>query len=205
MNRQISVTTIGIASTLWLALALGCGSSTPTPAEHRTAATPVEREEPARAVEPEKAGEAEHRHDGTDEGHADHDQAEDKPDESSPEALLAAERQAYERAKPVFEKYCAKCHAGSKNSPLKRRALPHFNMNTYPFGGHHASEIAHEIREVLGATGKEPTMPQNNPGAVKGEELERILAWADAFERAKEAGLHDQGKANEHDHGGHSH
>lgn len=104
--------------------------------------------------------------------------------------LLAAERTAYERAKPVFDKWCASCHSkdGSKTSPKKRE---HFDMTTYPFGGHHAMEISDEIREVLGVTGKKPTMPADNKGAVKGEELELIKAWADAFDASHKAGAHE--------------
>lgn len=114
--------------------------------------------------------------------------------------LLAAETAAYEKAKPVFEKWCASCHTktGKKTSAKKR---DHFDMTTYPFGGHHAAEIGDEIREVLGVTGKKPTMPSNKKGAVKGEELELIKAWADAFDAAREGGAHE-GRG---DHGGHHH
>jgi len=113
--------------------------------------------------------------------------------------LLAVEMAAYERAKPVFEKWCASCHSkdGKKQSAKKR---DHFDTTTYPFGGHHAMEISGEIREVLGLTGKKPTMPPNRKGAVQGDELEAIEAWADAFDASHRGGAraHD-----EHvDHGG---
>jgi uncharacterized membrane protein len=109
--------------------------------------------------------------------------------------LLAAEMAAYEQAKPVFDKYCAKCHSkdGAKTSISKRE---HFDMTAYPFGGHHAMDVHNEIRIVLGVTGKKPTMPADKKGAVKGEELALIKAWADAFEASHKGGAHE-------DHSGH--
>lgn len=116
------------------------------------------------------------------------------------QAIAAAEQAAYERARPVFERYCAKCHSskGEKASPKK---LGHLNIDGYPFGGHHAGEIGAAIREVLGVTGEEATMPMDAPGAVKGEELEAIVEWSKAFDRAHAAGLHQHGEHG--DHGGH--
>jgi hypothetical protein len=119
--------------------------------------------------------------------------------------LAAAETAAYERAKPVFEKYCTMCHT-SKGAKTSKAKLEHFNMDTYPFGGHHAASIGETIREVLGATGKEATMPQNDPGAVKGAELEAIVEWSKAFDRSHAAGLHQHDGHDGHDdHGGHEH
>jgi hypothetical protein len=115
--------------------------------------------------------------------------------------LLAAEMTAYANAKPVFDKYCAKCHSkdGSKQSVGKRK---HFDMTTYPFGGHHAMEVHDEVREVLGLTGKKPTMPADKKGAVQGAELDLVKAWADAFEASHEGGAHEgqghHGGGNEH-------
>ena len=111
--------------------------------------------------------------------------------------LLAAEMSAFEKAKPVFDKYCAKCHSkdGSKQSVGKRK---HFDMTTYPFGGHHAMDVHDEVREVLGLTGKKPTMPADRKGAVQGAELDLIKAWADAFEASHEGGAH----AGHDQHGG---
>ena len=91
---------------------------------------------------------------------------------------------AYEAAKPVFERHCFRCHttAGKK---AKRKALEHLAMDDYPFGGHHAGEASTVIRKVLGVGGKaKATMPSDDPGAVAGDELKRIVAWADAFDRA---------------------
>jgi hypothetical protein len=112
---------------------------------------------------------------------------------------------AYEQARPVFVAYCAGCHT-SKGATAKPEALEHFSMDSYPFGGHHASEITGAVREVLGATGSKPTMPADRPGAVKGEDLQRILSWADAADRAHAAdgkgtpSAHEQGdRGHEHD------
>lgn len=93
----------------------------------------------------------------------------------------SAELAAFENAKPVFEKHCARCHTESSG---KRSALKHFVMDAYPFGGHHATSMPATIRKVLGQSGKRATMPKDKPGVVSGEELKLILEWADAAERA---------------------
>jgi mono/diheme cytochrome c family protein len=81
----------------------------------------------------------------------------------SPPAELAA----YERARPVFQRHCARCHAtGGEKANNKGGALKHFNMDGYPFTGHHASDIGETVREVLGARGEQPSMPRDNPGAL---------------------------------------
>lgn len=100
-------------------------------------------------------------------------------------ALQDHERAAYERALPAFQRHCARCHTTGGEKANKGGALKHFNMDRYPFTGHHASDIDETIRSVLGAVGERPSMPRDNPGAVSGEELALILAWADAFERAR--------------------
>ena len=89
---------------------------------------------------------------------------------------------AYVQAKPIFEAHCARCHTaqGSKSSKTSRR---HFSMDEYPFGGHHSSEMSAEIRKVLGASGAKPIMPKDKPGALSNEELQLVLAWADAYDR----------------------
>src|SRR5690348_4015648 len=94
-----------------------------------------------------------------------------------------AEQTAYQAAKPVFEKYCVGCHStsGAHASP---KAMEHLDMSAYPFGGHHAKTAGAEVREALGASGKPATMPDNDPGAVKGDDLALVLAWADAFDKA---------------------
>jgi hypothetical protein len=103
-----------------------------------------------------------------------------------PHVPTDAERAAFARARPVFARYCFKCHttAGKKHS---RTALRHLSMDGYPFGGHHAATVAAAIREVLGVGGEKPTMPDDAPGAVKGDDLATIAAWADAFDQARTA------------------
>ena len=125
-----------------------------------------------------------------------------QPDAAVPAtaAIAAAERTAYERAKPVLEKYCAGCHTSSGTKKAKKKALPHFSMDGYPFGGHHAEEIGANVREVLGATGEKPTMPADRPGAVKGDDLDAVLAWTKAFDAAHEAGLHGKATPEGHHH-----
>jgi hypothetical protein len=134
-----------------------------------------------------------------DAGHEGHDMG--GADEPTAEQLVAAEMAAYEAAKPVFEQHCGGCHNPSdKPSKARKNALKHFSMGSYPFGGHHAAELGVTIREVLGAGDGEATMPKDDPGAVEGDELERILAWADAYEKAHAAGAGHHGQ-----HGGHEH
>ena len=92
---------------------------------------------------------------------------------------------AFEAAKPAFEHHCFRCHTAAGKKP-KRKALEHIAMDRYPFAGHHAGEAGKVIRKVLGADGKsKSTMPSDDRGAVAGDELAKILAWADAFDRAR--------------------
>lgn len=42
-------------------------------------------------------------------------------------------------------------------------------------------------------------MPKDKPGAVEGDELALIAAWADAYDAAEDAGAHGE-HADEHDH-----
>jgi mono/diheme cytochrome c family protein len=111
------------------------------------------------------------------------------------------EESAYARAKPVFDRYCASCHA-SKGERASEKKLGHFNMDGYPFTGHHAAEIGQTIRKVLGVSGGEPTMPKDQPGVVAGDELERVVAWSKAFDDAHSGG-NDQEKVR--DAGAHTH
>jgi hypothetical protein len=98
-------------------------------------------------------------------------------------ALAKAEQDALAKAQPVLDAYCAKCHSSNGKKPSKK-AMMHFDMTSYPFGGHHAKVIGAAIREALGASGKDPSMPADDPGAVKGDELAAILAWTKAFDDA---------------------
>jgi hypothetical protein len=103
--------------------------------------------------------------------------------------LLASEQDAYQKAKPVFDKYCAKCHAqGGKNAAKK--SLKHFDMTSYPFGGEHALMVGPEVREAVGLTDEKAIMPKDKPGSVKGDELALIDAWAQAWIKADEGGAH---------------
>jgi mono/diheme cytochrome c family protein len=102
----------------------------------------------------------------------------------APKGPTRREQDAYERARPVFERYCASCHTSGAG---KRAAPRHFTMDRYPFGGHHAEQVSSTIREVLGASGQSATMPKDRPGAVQGDDLRAILDWADAFDRAHAA------------------
>ena len=112
--------------------------------------------------------------------------------------LLAQEQDAYQKAKPVFDQYCAKCHTTTGANPSKKKGLKHFDMTSYPFGGEHALTIGPEIREALGLTDEKAIMPKDKPGAVKGDELATIDAWAQAWIKADEGGAHGEksGKDN---------
>jgi mono/diheme cytochrome c family protein len=112
--------------------------------------------------------------------------------------LLAAETAAWETAKPVFEKSCATCHTSAGKKAAKKK-LDHFNMDTYPLGGHHTATIGYTIREVLGISGKKPTMPYDKPGSVKGDDLAKIKAWTDAWEAAEKGGAHPPADKDHHD------
>ena len=106
------------------------------------------------------------------------------PHEHASAASEPSEQEAYERARPVFARYCASCHTSDAG---KRSALRHFTMDRYPFGGHHADQVSSAIRAVLGANGQAATMPKDRPGTVQGDELRAILDWAEAFDRTHAA------------------
>jgi mono/diheme cytochrome c family protein len=109
-----------------------------------------------------------------------------KPDPKA--ELLAAEQAAFEKAKPVFDKWCAKCHSkdGKNTSPKKRKEL---DISAYPFTGEHANPK--DIRRTLGIGGGKPSMPADKKGAVQGDELAAIAAWADAWDASHKGGAHD--------------
>lgn len=119
------------------------------------------------------------------------------------DASFQTEREAYELARPVFEKYCAACHTTATGSAA---ALEHFSMDGYPFAGHHSDDIGAAIRAALGAAGGSPTMPKGRPGIVRGDELRLVLDWADAFDRKHTGGAvpddHSHGSTEDehHDH-----
>lgn len=112
------------------------------------------------------------------------------PAEPDPRAqLLAAETAAWETAKPVLEKYCAVCHTPDGKKAAKKK-LAHFDMSVYPPRGHHTATMGVTMRDVLGLSGKKPTMPFDKPGLVKGDELATVKAWTDAWEAAEKGGAH---------------
>ena len=118
--------------------------------------------------------------------------AEKPPEPAKPDpkpALLAAETAAWETAKPVLARACATCHTKAGKKAAKKK-LDHFDMDTYPLGGHHTGTIGITIREVLGIGGGKPTMPYDKPGSVKGDDLAKIQAWTDAWEAAEKGGVH---------------
>lgn len=103
--------------------------------------------------------------------------------------LLAAETSAWEAARPVLTKHCASCHTRDGKRTSKKK-LDHLDLDTYPPKGHHAAKIGAAIRDVLGLSGKRPTMPYGKAGSVKGDELATIKAWIEAWEAAEKASAH---------------
>lgn len=151
-------------------LIAACGSKSPPPAP----LTPPPAETHETTPPPANTGSAE----------------QPAPPKSDPKAdALVAETAAYEKAKPVFEKYCSTCHAKAGKKSAKKK-LDHFSMDTYPFGGAHTPFIGFHIRDVLGISGKKATMPYDKPGSVTGDDLATIKAWTDAWEAAEKAGAH---------------
>ena len=117
---------------------------------------------------------------------------------SDPKAdLLAAESSAWEMARPSFGNACAICHTSAGKKAAKKK-LDHFNFDSYPPGGHHTATIGFTIRDVLGLSGKKPTMPYDKPGSLQGDDLAKIKAWTDAWEAAEKGGAHPS--AAEHHH-----
>jgi hypothetical protein len=99
--------------------------------------------------------------------------------------VTPAERAAFAEARPAFERHCLRCHS-KEGAKAKSKARAHLDMTGYPFGGHHAGEAGAAIRAVLGVGPKahRATMPSDDPGIVKGDELASIMRWADAFDAA---------------------
>jgi hypothetical protein len=109
-----------------------------------------------------------------------------------PPPVAAEEQRAYDQARGAFDRHCGRCHTtGGKRG--RRRSLEQFNMDSYPFTGEHAADAGDAVRTVLGAGREPPSMPKDNPGLVRGADLQVILAWANAFERAR--GIRQAGNA----------
>jgi mono/diheme cytochrome c family protein len=191
---------LALVSALLTATLAACGSKAPAP----------DSPEPSAEATPAEPPHAEHM---PGDEHADHEGAEPAPAEPAAPAapdpekvqadLLAAEMAAYDAARPVFEKHCARCHqtGGAKAKP---KMLKHFDITRYPFGGHHADEVSATVRKVLGIGGGKPTMPADKKGAVQGDELALVAAWVDAFDKAHAGGAHADRGHEEHG-GGHKH
>jgi len=113
-----------------------------------------------------------------------------KPDPAQAKAdLLAAETRAWDATKPVLQTYCANCHTKGGKGATKKK-LAHFDMTSYPVTGHHAATIGATMRNVLGLSGKKPTMPFGKPGAVAGDDLTAVKAWTNAWDAADKGGAH---------------
>src|SRR5262245_13291229 len=80
--------------------------------------------------------------------------------------LLADERTAYERARPVFAKRCAHCHS-QRGRLATATKLERFDVTSYPFGGRYGQDTS-KLRRVLGLDGSPPIMPFDAPGSVRG-------------------------------------
>src|SRR5262249_59502641 len=103
---------------------------------------------------------------------------------------FGAEPRAGTGAKRVSEKYCAKSHSQGAQGATKKK-LDRFDMTAYPMTGPRAATIGTTMRDVMGISGKKPTMPFGKPGAVTGDELAAIKAWTDAWQAADKAGAHN--------------
>jgi hypothetical protein len=129
--------------------------------------------------------------------------------------LMATEMAAHQAAKTILDEHCAGCHlTDNAKSKKAKKALEHFVMDSYPYGGHHAADLGASIRKVLGVDGDKATMPKDDPGSITGAELDAIVAWTRAWDAAKAAGVghhtamehgdHDEKGGDQHE-GGHKH
>jgi hypothetical protein len=177
-----------------LALALiACGpSAVPGSTSHPASAGAPVAAEPAAIADPEPPPADPHAGHGGHGGHAGHGAP-------AAAAITEAERVAYDRARPVIERHCARCHTagGAKATEI---TVAHIDLSSYPFDGHHTHELGPALRRVLGADGGDPEMPHDDPGAVKGADLEALLALAAAWTAAHPDGAP---AAEHHDHGEH--
>jgi len=176
MKSETNYTIFGIASALVLA---ACGSSGSTSSPTRISAETTEHS-------PLHSSEAE--------GHDLHERPVVEPELVLVEPSLVAdlmrvEMAAYQRARPVFEEQCGGCHVPDPTRKKIKKAVAHFSMASYPFHGHHQGELGQAIRVVIGGAGTPATMPKDDPGSMKGDDLKVLLAWADAFDAAREAGV----------------
>ena len=105
-----------------------------------------------------------------------------RPDATANTDPLVAEQDALALAKPVFKKYCVRCHMYGANDKAFKKLDANTGLDTID-----ATKVD-KIRVVLGGADKPPTMPKDRPGEVKGDELALVMNWTDAYSRAQKAG-----------------
>jgi len=101
------------------------------------------------------------------------------PADSIGDDVALTEVAAYIQARPAFDRHCFRCHTGQSGS---KKALGRLDMSRYPFEGKVAAVAGRAIRKVLGGPGGKATMPQDDLGAVSGDELATIQRWAEVFD-----------------------
>ena len=97
--------------------------------------------------------------------------------------LDAAERAAFDRAKPVIDRYCSACHTKRGKKKTQKR-LDAIDFSKYPPAGRYAKIVGGAVRDVLGQSGVPATMPFDRKGAVVGDELAVVMGWVDAWAHA---------------------
>jgi uncharacterized membrane protein len=97
--------------------------------------------------------------------------------------LDAAERVAFDRAKPVIDRYCSACHTKRGKKKTQKR-LDAIDFSKYPPTGRYAKIVGGAVRDVLGQSGVPATMPFDRKGAVVGDELAAVMGWVDAWAHA---------------------
>jgi len=112
--------------------------------------------------------------------------------------VAPAERAALDQAWPAIAHACAPCHSRAGHY-ADAKAMQHLDMSTYPFGGHHAATAGFEVREALGLTGKPATMPKDEPGSVRGADLDAIDGWAKAWIAAHPDARPDEDDGDHHE------
>ena len=182
---------VALASSLVLA-ACGAPDTIPSSPGHPAApGAPMASAAPGAPAAPdEHAGHDRGEHAGHDMAGHDH-AAMDKAAGPDAVAIATAEKAAFEKARPIFERACAPCHS-AKGAKPSEKAIKELSLDGYPFGGEHGATAGPTIRKVLGVEGGEKaTMPKNKPGSIVGADLEAIVAWTKAFDASHAAGLHD--------------
>ena len=120
---------------------------------------------------------------------------------------LAVERAAYDAARPVFERWCVRCHVPT-NGSMSVITSDTFDISTYPFTGQSGALAGYHVADVLGTMFGDldapdgadefrrpwaqhaPRMPKTEPGAVQGDDLALVRTWTVAWRAAHRAGLH---------------